>query len=146
MDGTGIAERLTQSDHVHEPSAWTPDGKVLAFVENHATTEVYVQPFPGPGRRVRISRDGGSSAAWRGDGKELYYVEQRVVEVQGGDWYAAPSPRAAVWLVSASRLVYRGGTPADRGANERPLLPADDAADARAGTRGAADDHRGLAP
>jgi Tol biopolymer transport system component len=125
-DGTGIAERLTQSDHIQTPSAWTPDGKILAFVENHPTTgpdiwgidvsgsdrpktivrtdsaethpafspdgrwlayasndsgrfEVYVQPFPVPGRRVPISTDSGSSPAWRGDGKELYYVEQRVV-------------------------------------------------------------------
>jgi serine/threonine-protein kinase len=126
-DGTGIAERLTQSNYLHEPSAWSPDGKVLAFVENHPTTgpdiwgidvsgsdrlpkpivatasaerhpafssdgqwlayssndsgrsEVYVQPFPGPGRRVPISTDSGSSPAWRADGKELYYVKQHVV-------------------------------------------------------------------
>jgi hypothetical protein len=137
-DGSGIAERLTQSDHIHTPSAWTPDGKVLAFVETHPTTaldiwgidvigsdrqlkpivrtanaethpafssdgrwlayasndsgrfEVYVQPFPGPGRRVQISTDSGSSPAWRGDGKELYYVDQRMVG--GGDRFRIEGP------------------------------------------------------
>jgi serine/threonine-protein kinase len=122
-DGSGIAQRVAQSDYFVESSAWTPDSTVLAFVEHHPLTstdiwevdvngserqpraivqtlyqdthpafspngrwlayasndsgrlEVYVQPYPGPGRRMRMSTDGGTSPAWRRDGKELYYLE-----------------------------------------------------------------------
>jgi hypothetical protein len=33
-----------------------------------------VQPFGGPGERVRISADGGVQARWRPDGGELFYL------------------------------------------------------------------------
>jgi hypothetical protein len=68
----------TASGETHP--AFSSDGRWLAYTSfDSGRPEVYVQPFPGPGRRVRISTDGGSSPAWRGDGKELYYVEQRVM-------------------------------------------------------------------
>jgi Tol biopolymer transport system component len=54
---------------------FSPDGHWLAFNSTEAgRTEVYVQPFPGPGERVRISTAGGVQPKWRGDGKELFYV------------------------------------------------------------------------
>ena len=36
--------------------------------------EVYVQPFPNPGRKIQISSKGGAQARWRPDGQELFYV------------------------------------------------------------------------
>ena len=36
------------------------------------TQEVYVQAFPGPGEKTRISTDGGTSPAWAANG-ELFY-------------------------------------------------------------------------
>ena len=36
--------------------------------------EIYVQPVPWPGRKVRISGGGGVQARWRPDGKELFYL------------------------------------------------------------------------
>jgi Tol biopolymer transport system component len=54
---------------------FSPDGKWIAFQSNESgQVEVYVQPFPGPGRRTRITRDGGDQARWRHDGKELFYL------------------------------------------------------------------------
>ncbi len=54
---------------------FSPDGKWIAFQSNESgQVEVYIQPFPGPGRRTRISRDGGDQARWRHDGKELFYL------------------------------------------------------------------------
>jgi len=66
----------TAYDDTHP--AFSPDGRWLAYASNDSgRMEVYVQPYPGPGRRLRLSTAGGSSPAWRGDGKELYYLEVR---------------------------------------------------------------------
>ena len=35
--------------------------------------EVYVQPYPGPGRRWPISTNGGREPVWSPTGNELYY-------------------------------------------------------------------------
>ena len=35
---------------------------------------IYVQAFPGPGGKWRISPSGGSEPRWRGDQRELYYL------------------------------------------------------------------------
>jgi hypothetical protein len=37
--------------------------------------EVYVEPFPRAGRRVRVSPAGGHHARWRADGRELYCID-----------------------------------------------------------------------
>jgi hypothetical protein len=34
---------------------------------------VYLQPYPGPGAKLRISTGGGFTARWSHDGRELYY-------------------------------------------------------------------------
>ncbi len=50
------------------------DGRCLAYVSDDSdTNEVYVQPYPGPGPRKRISNGGGSAPAWSRDGRELFY-------------------------------------------------------------------------
>jgi Tol biopolymer transport system component len=54
---------------------FSPDGKWIAFQSNESgQVEVYVQQFPGPGRRTRMTRDGGDQARWRHDGHELFYL------------------------------------------------------------------------
>jgi len=53
----------------------SPDGRWLAYVSGESgQREVYVRPFPGPGKRTPVSVDGGSSPRWRGDGRELFYL------------------------------------------------------------------------
>ena len=52
----------------------SPDGKLLALVsEESGKREVYVQPFPGPGARVRISVSGGDEPNWAPDGSSVFY-------------------------------------------------------------------------
>jgi serine/threonine-protein kinase len=54
--------------------AFSADGRWLAYTSNDSgRQEVYVQPYPGPGPRVLVSTDGGSSPAWKADGTELFY-------------------------------------------------------------------------
>lgn len=52
-----------------------PNGQWLAYNCNESgRNEVYVQPFPEPGPRVRVSKDGGVQPSWKGDSSELYYL------------------------------------------------------------------------
>jgi eukaryotic-like serine/threonine-protein kinase len=53
---------------------FSPDTKWIAFQSDESGAwEVYVAPFPGPGRRVRVSNKGGVQPRWRSDGRELFY-------------------------------------------------------------------------
>jgi Tol biopolymer transport system component len=64
----------TRFDEEHP--AISPDGRWLAYSSDETgRTEVYVQQYPGPGPKVPISGNGGSSPAWRKDGCELFYLE-----------------------------------------------------------------------
>ena len=54
---------------------FSPDGRWLAYVSDESgQSEVYVTPFPGPGRRQQLSKAGGEGPRWRADGRELYYI------------------------------------------------------------------------
>ena len=52
-----------------------PAGRWMVYVarENIETIGIFVQPFPGPGRRRQIASN-GSSPEWRADGKEIVYI------------------------------------------------------------------------
>ncbi len=53
----------------------SPDGRWLVYESNEAGRyEIYVQAFPEPGRKVIVSKGGGTLPRWRRDGRELYYV------------------------------------------------------------------------
>jgi hypothetical protein len=52
---------------------------------------VYVQPFPGPGPRLRVSLAGGQTPVWSRSGKELFYLSRNqllAVEVKPGAEFA----------------------------------------------------------
>jgi predicted Ser/Thr protein kinase len=58
-----------------EQGIFSPDGKWVAYQSDQSGSfEVYIRPFPGPGREWQVSAGGGRSPRWRGDGKELYYL------------------------------------------------------------------------
>jgi hypothetical protein len=49
---------------------FSPDGRWFAY-ESGGT--IFVQPFPGPGRRQQVAPM-GANAEWRKDGKEIVYT------------------------------------------------------------------------
>jgi serine/threonine-protein kinase len=56
--------------------AFSPDGRWLAYVSDESGRyEVYVRPYPETGRRVQVSRDGGTEPRWGPHSGELFYVE-----------------------------------------------------------------------
>ena len=91
--------------------AFSPDGRWLAYCSNESDQlEVYVVPFPGPGRKWRISTAGGAFPAWARNERELFFQDlesHRIMVVTykaSGDSFAASPPRA--W--SDSRLLELG--------------------------------------
>ena len=66
---------VVQTDADERTARLSPDGRWVAFVSNSSgVSEIYVQPFPGPGHRLRVSTKGGDEPQWRSDGSELFYV------------------------------------------------------------------------
>jgi hypothetical protein len=55
---------------------FSPDGKWLAYCSNETGRyELYVQPYPGPGKRVTVTSDGAQEPAWSRNGSnELFYL------------------------------------------------------------------------
>ena len=54
---------------------FSPDGRWIAYVSDESgSNQVYVAPFPGPGGKWQVSRNGGTEPRWQGDGREIFFV------------------------------------------------------------------------
>src|SRR4030095_9293979 len=74
-DGGEKAFPVVETEFNETNAQFSPDGRWIAYQSDESgRVEIYVQPFPGPGRKVRISVSGGVQARWRRDGKELFYL------------------------------------------------------------------------
>jgi serine/threonine-protein kinase len=83
--GVGNPRPVIETRFYETHPALSPDGRWLAYASDESgRTEVYVQKYPGPGAKIRISIDGGQSPAWRGDGHELYFRSWEGVSITGG--------------------------------------------------------------
>lgn len=81
---------------------FSPDGKSIAYTSNETGSyEVYVQSFPGPGGRHRLSTAGGMNPSWNPTSHELFYLERpqprlyrmMAVDVDTNDPFHAGVPR-----------------------------------------------------
>ena len=74
LDGVSEAYPFVQTPYSDSGGTFSPDGRWLSYHSDEpGRFEVYVTPFPGPGRKWQISSGGGAWSRWRGDGKEIYY-------------------------------------------------------------------------
>jgi eukaryotic-like serine/threonine-protein kinase len=54
---------------------FSPDGHWLVYSsDDSGQSEVFVEPYPGPGPQSRVSVAGGFSPAWRRDGRAVFFV------------------------------------------------------------------------
>jgi serine/threonine-protein kinase len=75
MDGGHEAKPFLQTRFQLLYPEFSPDGHWLAYVSSESGTgEVYVQPYPGPGEKVRISPNGGFAPLWARGQRELFYL------------------------------------------------------------------------
>jgi len=76
---------------------FSPDGRWLAYISNESgRSEIYVQPYPGPGGKWQISTEGGTEPAWNRNGRELFYRsgdKMMAVEIATQHGFAAGTPR-----------------------------------------------------
>ena len=74
LDGGGMPKPFLQSSYALMHPVFSPDGQWMAYTSTESgAQDVYVQPFPGPGKKIRISDNGGSAPAWSQDQRELFY-------------------------------------------------------------------------
>lgn len=79
---------LVQSEYREFQGTIAPGGRWVAYTSNESgRDEIYVQAFPTPGRKWRVSTDGGGDPRWRRDGKELFFIandrQLMAVAIQG---------------------------------------------------------------
>jgi Tol biopolymer transport system component len=68
------ATRVQQTRFGDFNAQLSPDGRWLAYLTDETgRIEVFVQAYPGPGGKWRVSGAGGGAPRWRADGRELFY-------------------------------------------------------------------------
>jgi serine/threonine-protein kinase len=77
---------------------FSPDGRWMAYCSDELSgrSEVYVQPYPGPGGKWLISSEGGQEPVWNPNGRELFYrsgSKIMAVEVDTKSGFSAGTPR-----------------------------------------------------
>ncbi len=83
----------------------SPDGRLMAYVSfESGTPEVYVQSYPGPGEKVRISEKGGFDPLWTAGGRELLY---RSADLEAQYFFSAAVRSNSPLQVDAPRLLFQ---------------------------------------
>jgi Tol biopolymer transport system component len=69
--------------------AFSPDGRSIAYASNESGQfDIYLDSYPKPGSRVRITTAGGTEPRWSADGRELFFrrgAEIHAVTMRGFD-------------------------------------------------------------
>jgi Tol biopolymer transport system component len=96
-DSAPEMQPFLQTEFSEGAPAFSPDGRWLAYTSDESgRTEVYVQPYPGPGGKWQISTQGGTEPAWNPQGGELFYrsgERMMAVEVTTEGTFSAGAPR-----------------------------------------------------
>src|SRR5688572_20412685 len=88
-------------------ATFSPNGRLLAYVSDESgERQVYVQPYPGPGRRIPVSIKGGEGPVWRLDGSELFYFRAR--NRTSGELMAVAVKTAPTVTVGEPTVVFEG--------------------------------------
>jgi len=97
IDGDRKPYPYLQTNFDSRSPVLSPDGQWLAYQSDESgQPEIYVQKFPGPGGKIQISTEGGTSPVWGKNGLELFYrnkEKQMVVSISTKGVFAAGNSR-----------------------------------------------------
>ena len=106
MEGDEAPQPFLQTNFNERRAMFSPKGKWLAYESDESgSSEIYIRPFPGPGRRWQVSADGGTMPRWNVDGEELFYRnggKMMVVPVETEGELKLGNPRLLFELRSVS--------------------------------------------
>ena len=111
MDGGGAPKPYLRTPFNEQFAAISPDGKWLAYLSDESGPfEVYVDTFPTPRNRFKVTDRGAIAAYWANDSRELAVISADgrsilVSEVPGGAEFRWTRADARIWLRTRSRVV-----------------------------------------
>ncbi len=74
--GAWESHLFLQTPFAEQAAKFSPNGRYVAYQSNESGRfEIYVQPFPEGGRKVTVSKNGGTNVRWNPDGSEIFYAE-----------------------------------------------------------------------
>ena len=126
LQGDRRPRALLQSRFNEAYPDFSPDGHWLAYGSDESgRSEVYVQPYPGPGPRQQVSTDGGTAPAWSRDGRELFYT---TTQTAGGQATFTRMMAVTVGLrptftAGAPRMLFQGNFGASAGIRGYDVSP-----------------------
>ena len=95
--GDRKAQPFLQTRFNEAAPRFSPDGHWLAYGSDESgRSEIYVQPYPGPGGKWQISTEGGTEPVWNPNGRELFYRsgdKMMAVDIVNQPGFAAGRPR-----------------------------------------------------
>ena len=109
LDGEPEVRDLIATEFGEGGGRLSPDERWIAYQsESSGRIEIYVRPFPGPGRTLRASTAGGMWPRWSADGTEIFYQDL------AGNMMAVPVRASGSGLALAPAVeVFRGPVPED---------------------------------
>ena len=104
LEGERQPHPFLQTPFNETAPTFSPDGRWLAYVSDESGRfEIYVQPFPGPGRKLQISIEGGTEPLWAPNGRELFYRSENGQRMMAVDITTEPAFNAG-----KPRLLFEG--------------------------------------
>ena len=75
LEGTAEIQPFRHTEFQEAGAVFSPDGRWVAYHSDESGEfEVYVTPFPGPGRRWQVSSASGAYPVWSGDGSQVIFT------------------------------------------------------------------------
>ena len=102
LEGDRKPRPFVQTPSNEDAAIFSPDGHWLAYQSDESgRNEIYVSPFPDPGRKWQISTEGGHEPLWAPNGRELFYRN-------AGMMMAAAVVTKPTFAAAKPKLLFRG--------------------------------------
>ena len=83
----GTAGAYSAASFKQTHGAFSPNGSWVSYVSDESgQPEIYIDSFPKPGARLRVTTAGGTEPRWRGDSSALYFRRGSEIHVAHLSW------------------------------------------------------------